>query len=130
MVDAQIVVPDNAAARTGIQPTVDLTAKGNKEHVTVKAGQSVTFKAKAQVPTGAGEIVRAEWDFDGDGRTPTRRSARTGNVVTLQTTATFAQPGTYLVALRVSSERTATPPPASHWRRTSTGSGWWSRRAS
>ena len=105
VVDAQIVVPDNAAARRGLQPTVDLTAKGNKESVTVKAGQSVTFKAKAQVPPGAGQIVRAEWDFDGDGTYTDAPLTRTGNVVTLQTTATFAQPGTYLVALRVSSER-------------------------
>jgi hypothetical protein len=97
-------VPDNAAARRGIQPTVDLTTQG-KEQATIKAGQSVKLKAKAQVPSGAGEIVKAEWDFDGDGVYTDAPLTRTGNVVTLQTATTFDKPGTYLVAVTVSSER-------------------------
>ncbi|WP_331949506.1 hypothetical protein [Pengzhenrongella sp.] len=106
--DAQIVVPDNAAARRGIQPTVDLTAQ-SKKIASTRVGQAVTLKAKAQVPPGAGEIVKAEWDVDGDGVYTDAPLTRTGNVVTLQTTATFDQPGTYLVALRVSSERDGDP---------------------
>ncbi len=104
VIGAQIVVPDNAASRRGIQPTVDLTSKG-KKIVQVKVGQEVTLKAKAQVPPGAGEIVKAEWDLNGGGVYTDAPLARPGKVVTLQTTATFDQPGTYLVALRVSAER-------------------------
>ena len=106
--DGQIVVPDNAAARRGIQPTVDLTIRG-KDAAEIPAGQTVTLKAKAQVPPGAGEIVKAEWDLDGDGVYTDAPLTRIGNVVTLQTTATFDEPGTYLVALRVSSERDGDP---------------------
>lgn len=102
--DAQIVIPENAAVRRGVQPTVDLTSQGKKS-VTVKAGQALTLKAKAQVPTGAGEIIKAEWDLDGDGIYADAPLTRVGNVVTLLTTSTFSQPGTYLVALRISSER-------------------------
>lgn len=101
---AQIVVPDNAAARRGVQPTVDLTTQG-KEIATIRSGQSVELKAKAQVPSGAGEIVKAEWDLDGDGVFTDAPLTRIGNIVSLQYDATFDKPGTYLVALRVSSER-------------------------
>lgn len=106
--DAQIVVPDNADARRGIQPTVDLTTQG-EEAAAVTPGQTVTLKAKAQVPAGAGKIVKAEWDLDGDGVYTNAPLTRIGNVVTLQTNATFDKPGTYLVALRVSSERKGDP---------------------
>lgn len=106
--DAQIVVPGNAAARRGIQPTVDLTTHG-KEIATVQAGKQVALEAKAQVPTGAGKIVKAEWDLDGDGVYTEAPLSRIGNVITLQTTATFDQPGAYLVAVRVSSERDGDP---------------------
>lgn len=106
--DAQVVVPANAAARRGIQPTVDLSTQG-KDSATVKAGQTVSFQAKAQVPPGAGQIVKAEWDLDGDGTYTDAPLTRIGNTVTLQTTATFDKPGTYMVALRVSSERSGDP---------------------
>ncbi|WP_432246201.1 PKD domain-containing protein (plasmid) [Arthrobacter sp. G.S.26] len=106
--DAQVVVPDNAAARGGIQPTVDVSIQG-KDATTVKAGQTVTFQAKAQVPPRAGQIVKAEWDLDGDGTYTDAPLTRTGNTITLRTTATFDRPGTYLVALRVSSERNGDP---------------------
>ncbi|WP_066285307.1 PKD domain-containing protein [Arthrobacter sp. B6] len=106
--DAQIVVPGNAAARRGIQPTVDLTTHG-KETATVHAGKQVTLEAKAQVPTGAGKIVKTEWDLDGDGVYTEAPLSRIGNAITFQATATFDQPGTYLVAVRVSSERDGDP---------------------
>lgn len=102
--DAQIVVPDNAAVRRGIQPTVDVSTQG-KESARVKQGEAVAFKAKLQAPPNAGKIVKAEWDLDGDGVYTDAPLTRTGNVIDLQTTATFDKPGTYLVALRVSSER-------------------------
>jgi hypothetical protein len=106
--DAQVVVPDNAAARRGIQPTVDLTVQG-KESTSVKVGQTINLRAKAQVPPGAGAVVKAEWDLDGDGVYTDAPLVWVGNVVMLQTNAAFDKPGTYLVALRVSSERTGDP---------------------
>jgi hypothetical protein len=106
--NAQIVLPDNAAARRGIQPIVDVTAQGQEVTMT-EVGRAVALEAKAQVPPGVGEIVKAEWDLDGDGVYTDAPLTRTGNVVTLRTTATFDSPGTYLVALRVSSERNGNP---------------------
>lgn len=106
--DAQIIVPDNAANRRGIQPTVDVTIQG-KETATIKVGQGVTLMARAQVPPGAGEIIKVEWDLDGDGFYTDAPLTRTGNVVSLQATAAFDKAGTYLIALRVSSERLGDP---------------------
>jgi hypothetical protein len=108
VVESQIVVPDNAAARRGIQPTVDLTIRG-KEIATARAGGTVTLKAKAKVPPGTGKIVRAEWDLDGDGVYTDAGLTRTRSVVKLKLTAAFEQRGTYLVALRVTSERNGDP---------------------
>lgn len=102
--DTQIVVPDNAAARRGIQPTVALTSQG-KDSITAKVGQTVPLKAKVQAPPGAGQIIKAEWDLDGDGVYTDAPLNRVGKTITLERTATFDKPGTYLVALRVSSER-------------------------
>jgi len=106
--DAQVVVPENAAARRGIQPTVDLTVQG-KESTSINVGQTINLRAKAQVPPGAGAVVKAEWDLDGDGVYTHAPLVRVGSVVTLQTNVAFDKPGTYLVALRVSSERTGDP---------------------
>ena len=108
VINAQVVVPANAAPRRGIQPVIDLTIKG-KQIARVQVGQTVSLKAKAQVPPGTGKIVKAEWDLDGDGVYTNAPLKRTGMVVTLRTTASFDKPGTYLVAQRVSSERDGNP---------------------
>lgn len=102
--DSQIVVPDNSAARRGIQPVVDLSVRG-KDLIRVRAGEPVKLQAKAQVPPGTGKILRVEWDLDGDGVYMEAPLARIGGTVTVQRTASFTTPGTYFVAVRVTSER-------------------------
>ncbi|MFF0700021.1 PKD domain-containing protein [Streptomyces tendae] len=102
--DAQITVPDKAAERHGIQPVVDLAADG-RDRVGVKAGRTVVFTAKAQVPPGTGRIVRAEWDFDGDGTYTTAATGTPRTTVTLRATHTFTKAGTYYPAVRFTSQR-------------------------
>jgi hypothetical protein len=102
--DGQIVIPTAAARRNGIQPVVSLTANGS-ERADVKVGQAVTFDAIAEAPTGAGSVVSAEWDFDGQGVYPERSTITPAPTVTVETTHTFTTPGTYFPAVRVASHR-------------------------
>jgi len=111
--DTQVHVPASATERKGIQPVVTLsvTKIGRKraaadERAEVGARQPVTFSATAEVPPGTGKIVRAEWDFEGDGKFPVRsRIRRVGETVRLNATHTFSNPGTYFAAVRVTSQR-------------------------
>jgi hypothetical protein len=108
--DSQVSVPANAAARRGIQPVVDLTVRGpGHDRVDVAAGQSVTFKAKIQVPPNTGQVVATEWDFTGTGNFVAARFGRPKPTVHVQATFTYTTPGTYYVALRATSQRNGDP---------------------
>ena len=106
--DGQVIVPPTAAERKGIQPVVTLRANGG-ERAEIKAGKSVTFTAVVEVPPHAGQVVAAEWDFEGEGTFPDagkfKSVDKTGTRVTLNNTHTFAKSGTYFPTLRVVSQR-------------------------
>jgi hypothetical protein len=104
VIDAQIKVPENTAARKGIQPIVDLTVDGAKR-IDVNAGQTVTFEAKIQVPSGAGKIVGTEWDFTGTGNFTSSNFGKPRQTVKVSATFTYTKPGTYFPALRATSQR-------------------------
>lgn len=105
--DTQLALPATAAERKGLQPTVSVTAgKGGTDHVEVAAGKAVTLSAQAAVPPGTGKIVRVEWDFDGTGKYAEQSTVGTPTATkTATVTHTFTKPGTYFVAVRVTSER-------------------------
>ena len=70
----QVQLAAAAVKRHGVQPVVTLTARtrasahGSRgQRIYVAAGQPVTFSVDAQVPPGAGKIVKVEWDFEGTG---------------------------------------------------------------
>ncbi len=104
VVEGQVLVPESARERKGVQPVVRLTANGGKR-AEIRAGQEVTLSAEIEAPPGAGAIIAAEWNF-GEGvqfvpadiRQPSPR-------VTLQTRHVFRRPGTYVVTLRAASHR-------------------------
>lgn len=106
IVDSQVVVPQSAAQRLGIQPVVDLKANGGVR-AAIASGESVTFTAEVEVPPGMGKIVAAEWDFDGQGIYPqaTEPGQLGKSKLQLQIMHTFTKPGTYFPALRVASQR-------------------------
>ncbi len=100
----QVVVPDRAEERHGIQPTVRLLADG-ADRADVRTGQSVTLRVLASSPDDAPKIDQIDWETDGShefGQSsavlPTARLDRSRTV-------TFDRPGTYHVAVRVSSQR-------------------------
>jgi hypothetical protein len=103
--DSQVVVPRDAASRRGLQPVVELTVDGG-ERADVAVGQSVAFAAVIDVPPGAGDVVDAEWDFEGAGEYPARADVPSvGPSVRLAATHAYDRPGTYFAALRATSQR-------------------------
>jgi hypothetical protein len=105
IVDAQVAVPDSAPDRGGIQPVIALRVNGGvRADVTV--GETVTFTATIEVPPGAGQVVAAEWDFEGIGSCPINAGIDTPErLVSLSATFVFAKPGTYFPVLRATSQR-------------------------
>ncbi len=105
-VGGQLVMPQTAKERGGIQPVVKATADG-KARADVKVGQRVTFAVDAEVPPGTGTVVAAEWDFDGAGKFPFSFSEIDGKTASIKLTTTYAfeKPGTYFPAVRVVSHR-------------------------
>ncbi len=112
VVDGQVVVPESAPLRLGIQPVVHVQANGS-DRAEVRAGEDVDFAAVVEVPPGTGQIVDLEWDFVGSGEFPVKdqlKHSRTeGNSVLLESTHSFSAPGTYFPVLRATSQREGDP---------------------
>jgi hypothetical protein len=107
VVDGQVIVPEHAAERKGLQPVVHVKANGGVR-ADVNAGDKVEFNAEVEIPPGTGSLVRAEWDFEGSGEYPVSEKFTDHaqkDRVTVKTTYSFAKPGTYFPALRVTSQR-------------------------
>ena len=105
MADAQVAVPDSARDRGGVQPVVVLQANGSNR-AEVSVGAAVTFTATIEAPPGAGQVVAAEWDFEGTGSYPSGASIDTPEaLINLSATFVFATPGTYFPVLRATSQR-------------------------
>jgi hypothetical protein len=103
--DTQVGLPAGAAERGGIQPVVTLTANG-ADRAEVRAGAAVTFDAVIEVPPGAGQLVTAEWDFEGAGTYPVAQPIEPPSAAwSVSAAHVYAQPGTYFPVLRVTSQR-------------------------
>ncbi len=84
---------------------VSLKANGN-ERADVGVGEQVTFVAEITVPPNTGKVVAAEWDLLGAGDYPVAgQLADLGSSVSVKTTYSYSQPGTYFPVLRASSQR-------------------------
>ena len=105
-----LTLAQGAAARRGIQPVVSLCVDGH-ERADVCVGDAVAFEATAEVPPGAGTLVRAEWDFLGTGAWPVVDSSVDGSAArtTLSARHAYTAPGVYFPAVRVTAHRDADP---------------------
>jgi hypothetical protein len=108
--DGQVIIPATADERKGIQPVVRATVNNGKR-TDIPAGETVTFKTVVDIPEGMGQLVLAEWDFDGS-KTYAHtvdlsgaKVANDGNHVEFTTLHTFEKPGTYFPTIRVTSQR-------------------------
>jgi hypothetical protein len=105
VVDTQVIVPDSASERLGIQPVIALQANG-AERAEVKVGETVRFSVSIEVPPEAGAIVAAEWDFEGLGTYPLTAQIDTPQAqIRLESRYQFKKPGTYFSVLRATSQR-------------------------
>ncbi|MFH9616682.1 hypothetical protein ACH4MM_23675 [Streptomyces pratensis] len=108
IVDGQVVVPDFAVDRGGVQPVVHVSVDGGRR-VDISAGTSVVLKVTAEAPPGAGRIVRIQWDVDGDGTYEIDEVTDPSSRLTLERRNTYSAPGTHFVTVRVSTQRDADP---------------------
>jgi len=105
IVDAQVVVSNDAAERQGIQPVINIIT-GNSERIEVKAGEAVDFVGTVSAPPGVGGVVSAAWDFEGEGTFAVRSEVKAGVAnATVSASHTFEEPGTYFVVLKGASQR-------------------------
>jgi hypothetical protein len=98
--DSQVVVPDDAAARGGVQPVVELSGPCE-----ARAGEPVELTATIAVPPGAGKVVAAEWDFAGTGDFVAAQIGAPAEQVTLSASHAYAKPGTYFAVVRAAGQR-------------------------
>ncbi len=102
--EGQVIVPENAAERHGLQPIVSLTVNGS-ERADVKIGEPVRLEGRIAAPAGGGTISFAGWDFEGNGSYTPVDSLDAGNkILSVSTTYIFDQPGTYFVGLQGTSQ--------------------------
>jgi hypothetical protein len=106
LADGQVTLPATAEDRRGVQAVVELTANGGVR-ADVKIGDEVSFVASIVVPQSAGTIIGTEWDFEGTGEYALKSGWLDGasTRAVLSATHTFAAPGTYFPAVRVTSHR-------------------------
>lgn len=103
----RIDVKETAKERAGVQPVARLFVNGEK-CARIKAGDTVTFIAAADVPEGTGSLTGAEWSFEGEQtfvETGELVSGDDGQSVTIQTAHKFEKAGTYFPVVRVRAER-------------------------
>jgi hypothetical protein len=115
--DNQVTLPGDAD-RGGLQPVVDLAvAPGDDcdddaagdDSVEVAPGDAVTLRLAAAVPPGAGEVVRIEWDDDGDGEVDDEVEPDAADEATACRAHTYDEPGTYFAVARVTAQRHGDP---------------------
>jgi hypothetical protein len=105
VVASQVLVPETAREREGIQATVELKANGNAR-AEVRINESVTFSTMVDVPSGAGQVVAVEWDFEGVGNyRVVEQISKPQPTVSSSTTHAYDKPGTYYAVLRATSQR-------------------------
>lgn len=107
----QVSVPDAAADRLGIQPTVRLTANG-KDCARVKVGEPVTLRADISVPKDAGHVTYVHFSFDEVKQLPLENAFPTegrfftnGNDAIAYIDHTYDHEGTYFASVRVQAQR-------------------------
>ncbi|MBV9512084.1 MAG: PKD domain-containing protein, partial [Caulobacteraceae bacterium] len=106
--DSRVVLPPEAKARRGIQPTVAASANGALR-AEARCGEAVQLRVQASTPAGGGGFIAVDWDF-GDGAWSERRKLDGSQAaIDLATTHAFDRPGVHMVTVRVTAHRTGDP---------------------
>jgi hypothetical protein len=106
--DGQIRVSDDADSRSGIQPLVELKVNGNKS-AKVAVGERFILNGSIGAPNGTGIVLKAEFDFDGQGEFDNSAQLEHKNenrsVAQVIATHSYDKPGVYFPVLRAESSR-------------------------
>ncbi|KJS08842.1 MAG: hypothetical protein VR73_04300 [Gammaproteobacteria bacterium BRH_c0] len=99
--DNELLLPQKAEDRKGIQPVVHATVNNGKR-IDVKVGEVVRFEGRIEAPPGAGTIVSSEWDLEERGDYPFSNAEADGSATSMLVKAkhVYSKPGVYFVALR------------------------------
>ena len=108
--NGQVVPPDSAAARHGLQPVMSLTANG-ASRAKVAVNQPVALASSVEMPPRAGQIVQYGWTVDGKAD-PMTMLDKPRPQVDVNRTVSFDKPGTYVVRLTVNGQRDGLVAPA------------------
>lgn len=102
----QIVLPEKAAMRRGLQPLVALTANG-AARVEVGLRQPVTLAARTEMPPQAGKIVQYAWYLGAPDHSfePIVQLSKPRRALVVKRTVSFDAPGEYSITLRVEGQR-------------------------
>jgi hypothetical protein len=108
--NGQVIPPDNAAERGGLQPVMNLTANG-VARATVGVNQPVNLASKIEMPPNTGQVVQYNWTIDGKAD-PMTVVDKPQPLVNANRTISFPAPGTYVVRLTVNGQRDGLVNPA------------------
>lgn len=102
----QVILPNSASNRHGLQPVLHLRANGRHRAV-VGVNQSVNLSANIGMPPRSGQIVQYDWylgtdDFKFE---PATTLAKPQSRIAAKRTVSFPKPGEYMVTLRVFGQR-------------------------
>jgi hypothetical protein len=102
----QIVLPEKAAMRRGLQPLASLTANG-AARVEVGVRQTVTLAARLEMPPRAGKIVQYAWYLGAPDHAfePAVQLSKPRTALNVKRTVSFDAPGEYSITLRVEGQR-------------------------
>ena len=121
--NAQVIVPETANERRGIQPVVKATIIGDDKkglisydgrRIDVKRGASVEIRCVAEVPAGQGKVMLAQVSYDGNDYSEeidlsNASYSADGGKVEFTIFHQFKDRGTFFPTVRVASQRKPNP---------------------
>lgn len=105
LLDGQVILPESADERGGMQPVVKAFANGEKS-ITIKSGETVSFFVVAEVAKNAGKITKAAWDFEGENDwSKDELLVEDKDRVRIESSHTFYKKGIFYPCIKVQSNR-------------------------
>jgi hypothetical protein len=100
--NGQVIPPDDAKERGGLQPVMKFTANGGSRAM-VAVNEPVSLAGKFEMPPRTGQIVQYKWTIDGkdDAAIPVKPQT----LVSVERKISFDKPGSYLIRLTVNGQR-------------------------
>jgi hypothetical protein len=101
--DGQVIPSPNAESRFGVQPVAELRVNGEK-CTRIRAGEAVSAEAIVSLPQNGGKVTGISFSFEGEDNYPVKGEIKhLSNGATANAVHIYKKPGTYFVAVRVTS---------------------------